>query len=187
MRTRSALSLCVLLVAGFVASVGASARGEEPMGDQRTPKVTVKVVEGGESTAKPEDCRGVIVDPGVNRPDPFPGYGGFVGWESPARLCDGTWLVGFNASYWHASPPTPLRVPADVLNSWREMGMPADIDAPTGGHARQSCLLCAFPAFIVRKTKERHYICLPYFANGSLRAFGRQIVKPFFDLCPSCG
>jgi len=135
MRSRCVLYLCVLLVAGFVAWSGASARGEEPVDEQRRPKVTVRVVEGGESTAKPEDCRGVIVGPGVNQPDPFPGYAGFVGWESPIRLRDGTWLVGFNAGYWHASPPTPLRVPADVLKSWREMGMPADVDAPTGGRA----------------------------------------------------
>ena len=44
---------------------------------------------------------------GVNQPDPFPGYAGFVGWESPIRLKNGEWLVGFNAGYWHASAPTP--------------------------------------------------------------------------------
>src|SRR6478736_3333696 len=68
----------------------------------------VKVVQNGESTAKPDDCRGIIVGPGVNQPDPFPGYRGFVGWESPIRLKNGEWLVGFSAGYWHASPPTPL-------------------------------------------------------------------------------
>src|SRR5437868_5291891 len=47
---------------------------------------TVTVVENGESKARPEDCRGIIVGPGVNQPDAFPGYGGFVGWESPIRL-----------------------------------------------------------------------------------------------------
>lgn len=68
--------------------------------------VAVKVIEGGESAHKADECRGVVVGPGVNEPDPFPGYGGFVGWESPIRLHDGTWLVGFNAGYWQASGKT---------------------------------------------------------------------------------
>src|SRR3954470_18970171 len=70
---------------------------------------TVTVVENGESKARPEDCRGIIVGPGINQPDPFPGYAGFVGWESPIRLRNGTWLVGFNAGYWHASVSTPMQ------------------------------------------------------------------------------
>lgn len=97
--------------------------------------VRVQVVEGGESVTSPEECRGVIVGPGVNPPDPFPGYGGFVGWESPICLRDGTWLVGFSAGYWHASPPTPLRFPAATLEEYRRIGMPAEIVAPTGGRA----------------------------------------------------
>ena len=130
-------AICCLLwvLPGGTARADASTQGEQPMADEGGPAVTMKVVEGGEAAAKPEDCRGVIVGPGVNQPDPFPGYGGFVGWESPVRLHDGTWLVGFSAGYWHASPPTPLRVPTDVLDSWRKMGMPADIEAPTGGRA----------------------------------------------------
>jgi photosystem II stability/assembly factor-like uncharacterized protein len=95
----------------------------------------VQVVENGESKTSPDDCRGIIVGPGVNQPDPFPGYGGFVGWESPIRLKNGDWLVGFNAGYWHASPPTPLQYSPQTLADYRAMGMPADIDAPTGGRA----------------------------------------------------
>src|ERR1051325_3000649 len=95
----------------------------------------VKVVEGGESKAKPEDCRGIIVGPGINQPDPFPGYAGFVGWESPIRLKSGVWLAGFNAGYWHASAPTPLRYPASTIESFRKMGMLTNIVAPTGGRA----------------------------------------------------
>jgi len=97
--------------------------------------VAVKVVDGGESPRTADECRGVVVGPGVNEPDPFPGYGGFVGWESPVRLHDGTWLVGFNAGYWHASPPTPVRYPPQTLAEYIKMGMPADIVAPTGGRA----------------------------------------------------
>jgi hypothetical protein len=95
----------------------------------------VKVVQNGESSAKPDDCRGIIVGPGVNQPDPFPGYRGFVGWESPIRLSTGEWLVGFNAGYWHASPPTPLNYSPKTLAEYIKMGLPADIVAPTGGRA----------------------------------------------------
>lgn len=75
---------------------------------------TVKVVIGGEPTAKAEDCRRVLVGRGINMPD-FPGFKKFVGWESPIRLANGTWLVGFNAGYNHASAP--------------------NAEAPTGGRA----------------------------------------------------
>jgi photosystem II stability/assembly factor-like uncharacterized protein len=95
----------------------------------------VKVVQKGESSAKPDDCRGIIVGPGLNQPDPFPGYRGFVGWESPIRLSTGEWLVGFNAGYWHASPPTPLNYSPKTLAEYVKMGLPPDIVAPTGGRA----------------------------------------------------
>ena len=100
-----------------------------------TAAVSVKVVPNGESKLRPEECRGTIVGPGINQPDPFPGYGGFVGWDSPILLKNGTMLVGFNAGYWHASPPTPLHYSPQTLESYRNMGMPADIVAPTGGRA----------------------------------------------------
>ncbi|MCP4641811.1 MAG: hypothetical protein GY851_15315 [bacterium] len=96
------------------------------------PGVAIKVVEGGESKTPPEDCRATIVGPGVNQPDPFPGYGGFVGWESPICLSNGDWLVAFSAAYWHASPPTPYRDALGKIEKYREIGMPV-IDAPTGG------------------------------------------------------
>jgi hypothetical protein len=97
--------------------------------------VTLQVAAGGESPTPPEACRGIIVGPGVNQPEAYPGYGGFVGWESPLRRRDGTWLVAFSAGYWHASPPTPLRFPAATVAEYARLGMPVDIDAPTGGRA----------------------------------------------------
>ena len=42
----------------------------------------VKVVEGGESRLKPEDVLTTVLGPGINQPDSYPGYGGFVGWVS---------------------------------------------------------------------------------------------------------
>ncbi|MCC7261832.1 MAG: exo-alpha-sialidase [Candidatus Latescibacteria bacterium] len=95
-------------------------------------KVSVKVVKGGESAARPAECRSVLVGPDHNQPEPFPGYAGFVGWESPVQLRDGSWLVGFNAGYWHASLPTPLRQPPGEREEWMCLGMP-QVDAPTGG------------------------------------------------------
>lgn len=102
---------------------------------KRRPQPQMKVIANGESKAKPEECRGTIVGPGINQPEPFPGYGGFVGWDTPIRLKNGTWLVGFNAGYWHASPPTPLHYSPKTLEEYRKLGMPADIVAPTGGRA----------------------------------------------------
>jgi hypothetical protein len=110
--------------------------GEQTADEKSTSyRPAVKVVEGGESKVRPEDCLATIVGPGVNQPDPFPGYGGFVGWVSPIRLHSGDWLVGFSAGYWHASAPTPLRYSAKTIKEYRKIGMPADIVAPTGGRA----------------------------------------------------
>ncbi len=82
----------------------------------------------------PEDCIGTLIGPGVNQPEPFPGYAGFVGWVSPVRLAGGDWLIGFSAGYWHAAAPTPLRFRESTIASYRKMGMP-EVDAPTGGRA----------------------------------------------------
>jgi len=95
----------------------------------------VKAVKGGQSKARPEDCRATLVGPGINQPDAYPGYGGFVGWVSPARLKNGEWLVGFSAGYWHASAPTPLRFSPRTIESYHKIGLPADVVAPTGGRA----------------------------------------------------
>jgi sialidase-1 len=124
------LSLPVELPAGQLETVTAARR---PSDGQPHPQV--KVVEGGESKSKPEDCRATLVGPSVNPPDPFPGWGGFVGWESPIRLKNGDWLVGFSAGYWHASAPTPLHYPATTLQEYHKLGLPADIIAPAGGRA----------------------------------------------------
>lgn len=105
----------------------------EKPAEPQLPRVTV--VEGGESPVPPEDCRATLVGPESHQPDPFPGYGGFVGWNAPVRLSNGDWLVGFNAGYWHASAPTPLRYRAGTMEQYHKIGMPADIAAPRGGRA----------------------------------------------------
>jgi photosystem II stability/assembly factor-like uncharacterized protein len=116
---------------GIAGAVGAADAAAGPSGP---PTIVVKVVANGESAAGPEDCRGTLVGPGVNQLDPFPGYRGFVGWESPVRLRNGSWLVGFNAGYWHFSPPTPFAHEAEA-KMYGERGMPLDISAPRGGRA----------------------------------------------------
>jgi hypothetical protein len=97
--------------------------------------VVVRIIAGGESHATYADCRRMLVGPGVNPPGPHPGYAGFVGWQHPVRLRDGTLLVGFSTGYWHASPPTPLRLDAATRAQWAKLGMPTDVNAPTGGRA----------------------------------------------------
>ena len=94
----------------------------------------VKVVQGGGPAQDYRQCRRMLVGPGVNQPEPYPGYRGFVGWQSPLVLQDGTMLVGFSSGYWHASPPTAyfLANPA-ARDEWKKIGMPTDIDAPRGG------------------------------------------------------
>jgi hypothetical protein len=97
------------------------------------PRSVVKVVEGGESKLKPEEVLTTVVGPGVNEPEPYPGYGVFVGWVSLIRLRNGDWLLGFSAGYWHASAPTPLRFSPGTIAEYQKMGLPKDIVAPTGG------------------------------------------------------
>ena len=59
----------------------------------------VKVVQGGDPAQDYRQFRRMLVGPGVNQPDPYPGYGGFVGWQSPIVLRNGTMLVGFTSGY----------------------------------------------------------------------------------------
>jgi len=96
----------------------------------------VKVVASGSAGRDYRQCRRMLVGPGVNQPDPYPGYAGFVGWQAPIVLNDGTMLVGFSSGYWHASPPTAFfkQHPAS-LDAWKKLGLPVDVDAPRGGRA----------------------------------------------------
>src|SRR4051794_1090003 len=90
---------CSLLAVHIVTVAAAQERPH-----QDVPRV--KLVANGEPTENYRQCRRMLVGPGLNQPEPYPGYGGFVGWQSPILLRDGTLLVGFSSGYWHASPPT---------------------------------------------------------------------------------
>ena len=131
------LLFCATLTIGPSLTAAAEPSGKAAPSQKaaEVPRPVVKVVQGGESKTPPEDCLATLVGPGINQPDPYPGYGGFVGWVSPVRLRNGDWLVGFSAGYWHVSAPTPLRFSPKTIESYHKMGLPADIVAPTGGRA----------------------------------------------------
>jgi len=96
----------------------------------------VKVIPMRGPTQDYRECRRMLVGPGVNQPEPYPGYRGFVGWQAPIVLRDGTLLVGFSSGYWHASPPTAyFKEDPARLEEWKRLGMPTDTDAPRGGRA----------------------------------------------------
>jgi len=123
---------CVVTVLLGGIFVGTGAWAVEPGQNQIRPQVTV--VQGGESHLPAAQCRKMIVGPGVNQPDPFPGYKGFVGWECPVRLRDGTMFVSFNAGYWHGSRPTPLK--QTYIDQYeKKYGPVFDVQAPRGGRA----------------------------------------------------
>ena len=115
-----------------IAEAVSSGRQSQP---ETSLRPSIIVVKNGESALRPEKCRATLIGPGVNQPDPFPGYGGFVGWNSPVRLKNGDWLIGFSAGYWHASPPTPLRYSPKTLERYHRIGLPMHVVAPTGGRA----------------------------------------------------
>jgi hypothetical protein len=98
-------------------------------------KPTVRVTGKDTPPGAADACRQVLVGPGVNQPDPFPGYMGFVGWQSPLLLQNGELLVAFSAGYWHGAPPTPWLMNEETLERYFEIGMPREVDAPRGGQA----------------------------------------------------
>ena len=113
----------------FVAATGVATA----IADDKLSGSTIKVVQGGESHLPADKCRKMIVGPGVNQPDPFPGYNGMVGWSCPVRLHDGTMYITFSAGYWHGSPPTPLT--DEYIRHLTKAGLPLDLEAPRGGRA----------------------------------------------------
>ena len=93
----------------------------------------VHVVESAKKLT-PEQFRKLLVGPGVNQPDPYPGYTGFVGWVTPCLLESGRLIVSFSSGYWHASMPTPYRIKSETVKEYLDMGMP-EVECPRGGRA----------------------------------------------------
>ncbi len=128
----STRQIIVLLAAAALCAASVLLAGDAPGPNPPA----VKVIQDGDPAGDYRQCRSMLVGPDVNQPDPYPGYAGFVGWQSPIVLADGTMLVGFSSGYWHASPPTAYFAenPA-AMEKWKKIGMPTDIDAPRGGRA----------------------------------------------------
>ncbi|NUQ65011.1 MAG: exo-alpha-sialidase [Pirellulales bacterium] len=134
----------------------------------------VKVILAEEQT-RHLDYRRTLVGPGINQPDPFPGYGGFVGWCAPVRTRTGALIVTFSAGYWHASLPTPTtEVPLSDIQTWRKIGMP-EINAPTGGRAlmvrsEDSGLTWSRPQLMIDTVKDEVCPAATLLADGTLLA-----------------
>lgn len=94
----------ISIIGSLIASMIASPTLAQDIPRETTP--IVRVVPMAKTTGDYRECRRMLVGPGVNQPEPYRGYRGFVGWQSPIVLRDGTMLVGFSSGYWHASPPT---------------------------------------------------------------------------------
>jgi hypothetical protein len=97
----------------------------------------VKVIPSPEQTLHLR-YRRTLVGPGINQPQPYPGYEGFVGWAGVARTKTGALLVTFSSGYWHGSPPTePHRPSAEFAEIFKRMsGVDLSIiNAPRGGRA----------------------------------------------------
>jgi photosystem II stability/assembly factor-like uncharacterized protein len=122
-----------ILVALCILSGYSTLLGDDESG---APRPRVKVVPAADSQLGYKECRRMLVGPGVNPPEPYQGYAGFVGWQSPVVLRDGTMLVGFSSGYWHASPPTDyFKNNPEQFEKWKKIGLPADVVAPRGGRA----------------------------------------------------
>ncbi len=91
----------------------------------------ITIMPGEEQTLHP-NYRQTLVGPGVNEPEPYPGYTSFVGWESVVRTKSGALLMTFTSGYWHGSPPTPLGDASKAM--LKKYGIP-EIEAPRGGRA----------------------------------------------------
>src|SRR4051812_32275857 len=129
-----ALIMRISTIGSLIASMIASAALAQNIPRETAP--VVRVVPMAKTTGDSRECRRMLVGPGVNQPESYPGYGGFVGWQSPIVLRDGTMLVGFSSGYWHASPPTAyFKTDPARRGEWAKLGMPTDIEAPRGGRA----------------------------------------------------
>ena len=132
----------------------------------------VEVVED-RSTGKATECRRMVVGMGINEPDPFPGYGGFIGWETPCILRSGEQIVSFSAGYWHASLPTPVDFDEKSRESWAKGGCPMDIDAPRGGRAmlirsQDGGITWSRPETITDSPRDDRHPALTELADGTV-------------------
>ena len=139
-------------------------------GAERTEALpTVKVVPTGDQTLHAK-YRRVLVGPGIQEPEPYPGYTGFVGWESVVRTKTGALLMTFTSGYWHGSPPTPLsKENAETLEKY---GIP-EVEAPRGGRAHimrseDNGLTWSDPAVLIDTAVDDRAPAAVQLSNGTL-------------------
>ena len=105
--------------------------------------VTFEVVGQEPAGERWKTCRRMIVGPGVNEPEAYEGYGGFVGWAGVTRLRSGRWLLAFTSGYWHVTVPWTAEIRKDdacrkQFEAWQKIGLP-DLPAPRGGRTHLVC------------------------------------------------
>ncbi|OHB78960.1 MAG: hypothetical protein A2V98_03535 [Planctomycetes bacterium RBG_16_64_12] len=120
------VSLLLVVLSVLAGAASAAAQEFEP--------VAAKVVEAG-TTGDFNQFRQILASPSVNTPEPFQGFGGWCGWPDVCRLQNGDLFVVYSAGYWHASWPTPLDQPPEMLEQWKRSGVGwiVEWDCPTGG------------------------------------------------------
>lgn len=75
-----------------------------------------------------------VIDDGNPAIPSFLGYGNFIGFSFPMELSNGTWALGLNAGYWHASLPSPqTESVGSKLEGAIGSGHPEYFEAPRGG------------------------------------------------------
>ena len=91
------------------------------------------------TTTKPltaEEARVCATGWDLNRPDPFPGLGDFIGWAGALeRMPNGNLLLAHSAGYWHASFASPRLFEQETRQRYAAEGWPVDFVAPTGGRS----------------------------------------------------
>ena len=125
MRMRLCIAAALIATAQLLSEVAMSA------------DVTFRAVGGEPEGDRWKSCRRMIVGPGVNEPETYEGYGGFVGWAGVTRLRSGRWLLAFTSGIWHVTVPWTDDIRKDdacrkQFEAWQKIGLP-DLPAPRGG------------------------------------------------------
>ncbi len=122
-------------------------------------------------------CRAVLVGPGHNQPEPYLGYGGFVGWSGVTRLRSGRWLVTFTSGLWHATFPWTPEIAQDPacraqFEAWAAIGLP-DQPAPRGGrahlmHSDDQGVTWSRPVTLIDTDRDDRHPTILELADGTL-------------------
>ncbi|MFH1567210.1 MAG: sialidase family protein, partial [Gemmatimonadota bacterium] len=122
-------------------------------------------------------CRATLAGPGHNEPEPYEGYGGFVGWCGITLLRSGRWLCTFTSGLWHATFPWTPEIARDPecrrqFEEWAALGLP-DRPAPRGGrahvmHSDDEGATWSRPRTLVDTDRDDRHPTILEMADGSL-------------------